>query len=131
MNGISVELEMLLFSAILFVVQTLISAVSNTLRNGIGWGLGNRDEETTEGAWEGRAKRAYKNMGESLLPFTCVVLIVQTAGLSGELSALGATVFFYSRISHAIFYLAGIRFLRTLAYFGGLVGMGMIVAQAI
>jgi uncharacterized MAPEG superfamily protein len=70
-------------------------------------------------------------MAENLLPFACLVLIVQTSGHGGEMSALGALVFFYSRVSHAILYVAGVTVLRSLAYGGGLIGMGMMIYQVV
>jgi uncharacterized MAPEG superfamily protein len=69
------------------------------------------------------------NMAESLLPFACLVLIAYSSGRVGELSVLGSQLFLASRVAHALFYIGGIKVLRTLAYFGGLAGMGLIVAQ--
>ena len=43
-----------------------------------------------------------------------------------ESTALGATLFFWSRVAHAIVYTVGIPWLRTVAFFGGFVGQVMI-----
>lgn len=130
MTSLSTELEMLLFSTILYVIQILLPALEADLRNGVAWGLSNREDSPSgAAAWGERANRAARNMAENLLPFACLVLIAQTSGLSGEMSALGALVFFYSRAAHAILYVAGITVLRSLAYFGGLIGMGMMISQ--
>ena len=66
---------------------------------------------------------------ESLLPFACLVLIAYSTGRVGEWSALGAQVFLVSRVAYALFYIGGVKVLRTLAYFGGIAGMVMVVVQ--
>jgi len=130
MTSLSTELEMLLLSSILYFIQILVPALEADLRNGVAWGLGNRDTHPIgTAAWAERGTRAYNNMTENLIPFACLILIVQTSGNSGEMSALGAMVFFCSRLLHGIFYVAGITVLRSLAYFGSLAGMGMIIYQ--
>ena len=132
MTSLGIELEMLLFSAILYFVQIAISAAEADLRNGLAWGLSNRDDDpNAAAAFSGRAKRAAKNMAENLLPFACLVVIAVAADRTGEMSALGATVFFFSRVAHAGFYLAGVTVVRSLAYFGGIIGMGMIIFQVL
>ena len=132
MTPLSTELEMLLLSTILYFIQIMIPAAEADIKNGIAWGLSNRVDNPSEPSdWGGRANRAAKNMAENLMLFICIVVIVQTSGHSGEMSALGAMVFFYSRVAHAILYVAGITVLRSLAFFGGLIGMGMMVYQVL
>jgi uncharacterized MAPEG superfamily protein len=131
MTSLNTEMEMLLWSALLYIVQVLIAAVATDLKNGVAWGLGNRDDIPASSGFVGRSQRAYSNMAENLLPFACIALLVQSTGNTGEMSALGASVFFYSRVLHAGFYLAGITVVRSLAYFGGLAGMGMMVYQVL
>jgi len=127
----SMELTMLLWASILYVAQIAVAAVAADVQNGAAWGLGNRDEIPSVPGWGGRAQRAYVNMAESLLPFACLVLIAYSSGRVGELSALGAQIFLVSRLAYALLYIAGVKVLRSLAYFGGLVGMGMIVVQVL
>jgi len=125
----SIELTMLMWASILYVLQIGITAMVADMRNGLAWGLGNREESPELEGWGGRAQRAYKNMAENLLPFACLVLIAYSLGRTGEMSVMGAELFVVSRMAFALFYVAGIKYLRTLAYFGGLVGMIMIVIQ--
>jgi uncharacterized MAPEG superfamily protein len=107
----------------------MIGALAADLQNGIAWGLGNRENIPAVKGWGGRAQRAYVNMAESLLPFACLVLIAYSLGRTGELSILGAEIFLLSRLAYAVVYVAGIKVLRTLAYFGGVAGMVLIIVQ--
>jgi len=125
----SMELTMLMWAAILYVVQIGIAALAADIQNGVAWGLGNREVIPAVEGWGGRAQRAYKNMAESLLPFACLVLIAHSLGRTGDLSVLGAEVFLISRLAHAVCYIAGITILRSLAYFGGIAGMVLIIVQ--
>lgn len=125
----SMELTMLMWASILYVVQILIGALAADIKNGLAWGLGNREVTPAVDGWGGRAQRAYVNMAENLLPFACLVLIAHSMGRTGDLSALGAEVFLISRLAHAVLYIAGIKILRSLAYFGGLAGMVLVIVQ--
>ncbi len=125
----SMELTMLMWASILYVVQILIAALAADMQNGVTWGLGNREDIPAVEGWGGRAKRAHVNMSESLLPFACLVLIAYSLGRTGELSTLGAEIFLVSRMAYAVLYIAGVKVLRSLAYFGGLAGMVLIIVQ--
>jgi len=129
MSDLPMELSMLMWATILYVVQIMAAALAADIQNGVAWGLGNRDEIPVVPGWGGRAQRAYLNMAESLLPFACLVLIAYGTGRVGEWSALGAQVFLVSRVAYALFYIGGVKALRTLAYFGGLAGIAMVVVQ--
>lgn len=125
----SLELTMLMWAAILYVLQIGVAALAADVQNGLEWGFGNREVTPEVKGWGGRARRAYANMAENLLPFACLVLIAHATGRTGELSVLGAELFLISRLAFAVLYIAGVKYLRTLAYFGGLAGMVLIVVQ--
>ena len=129
MNELSIELTMLLWSAVLFVLHVGIAAVGADARNGIGWAFGNRDTQPELPAWVDRSHRAQANMAENLLPFACFVILVHLSGNTGYWSALGAQLFLYARIAYLPLYLFGIQVVRSLAYMVGLVGMLMVAAQ--
>ena len=131
MTDLSMELMMLLWASVLYVAQILVAALAADVQYGVAWGLGNRSVIPDVPGWGGRAQRAHANMAESLLPFACLVLIAYSSGRMGDLSALGAQIFLISRLAYALFYIGGVKVLRSLAYFGGLIGMGMIVVQVL
>jgi len=131
MTSLPIELEMLLWSAILYFVQVMLPAVAVDAKEGVAFGLSNRDVTPDSSAWVGRAERAFKNMAEALLPFACLVLVAQASGNTGETSAMGAMVFFFSRLVYAVLYPMGVTGFRSLFWFGGIIGMGMIVFQVL
>ena len=77
MNELSIEMTVLLWSALLFVVHVGVAAVGADAKNGLGWAFGNRDTQPALPAWVERSRRAQANMAENLLPFACFVIIVQ------------------------------------------------------
>ena len=94
------------------------------------WGLvdtvGYPDSPPDVPVWSARIKKAHANLVENLLPFGVLVLVAHVGGMANEATALGATLFFRSRVAHAIVYTVGIQWLRTVAFFGGVVGQVMI-----
>ncbi len=131
MTSLPIELEMLLWSAILYFVQVMLPAIAVDAKEGVAFGLSNREITPDSSAWVGRAERAFKNMTQSLLPFACLVLVAQASGNTGETSAMGAMVFFFSRLVYAVLYPMGVTGFRSLFWFGGIIGMGMIVFQVL
>lgn len=131
MTSLPIELEMLLWSALLYVAQVLLPATAIDAKEGVAFGLSNREIRPEKSAWIARAERAFGNMSESLLPFAIIVLVAQSSGQTGETSAMGAMVFFFSRLLYAVLYPLGITVFRSLAWAGGLVGMGMVVYQIV
>ncbi len=129
MYELSMELTMLLWASVLYVLQVMVAALAADIQNGLAWGLGNRDNIPEVSGWGGRAQRAHVNMAENLLPFACLVLIAYSMDRTGGLSALGAQIFLLSRLAHAFFYIAGVKVLRSLVYFGGIAGMVLIIVQ--
>ncbi|MEM9063723.1 MAG: MAPEG family protein [Pseudomonadota bacterium] len=72
-------------------------------------------------AWVKRCNRAHINAVESIAPFAVLVLIAHLAGISTEMTALWAMIYFLARLAHAVIYWLGIPFLRTLAFATGLI----------
>jgi uncharacterized MAPEG superfamily protein len=129
MNELSIELTMLLWSAVLFVIHVGVTAVGADASNGIGWAFGNRDTQPELPAWVDRSRRAQANMAENLLPFACFVILVHLSGNTGYWSVLGAQLFLYARIAYLPLYLLGVQVVRSLAYMVGLAGMIMVAVQ--
>jgi len=125
----SLDLKYLLFSTILTFVQVLVAAALANQAVGLPALAGNREGlgELTGAA--GRAKRAHLNMIENMVLFTALVLIAAVSGKANATTAMGAMIFFWARVAHAIIYVAGLPWLRTLAWAVSVIGMVMIAVQ--
>lgn len=122
----SAELLMLLYSAILFLVIILVQAALGISQNGLMAQAGSRDNLAEPTVLRQRLQRLSANMQENLVLFAIVVLVATAAGVSSDTTAMGAVVFFYARVGHAIIYTFGWPMIRPLFYFAGLIGIGMI-----
>lgn len=126
MTPMTTDMTMLIASAVLTVLLALPYTTGFILTRGLYVVAGNREDFPAGTGWMGRAHRAHLNMVENLVPFAALVLAAAATGRADAWTALGAQVFFYSRIAHAVVYTAGVPWLRTLAWFGGVVGMAMV-----
>jgi len=68
-----------------------------------------------------RANRAHLNAVETLAPFAILVLIVHVTGKSNSTTAFWAASFFWLRLAHAVVYLLGIPYVRTIVFTLGFV----------
>jgi uncharacterized MAPEG superfamily protein len=125
----SPEMKWLLWSVGLTFVQMLIAVSGATLQVGLPRLAGNREGLPEFTGWTGRAQRAHWNMLESLPLFIALVLIAAAAHLSNATTVLGAQLFFWGRLAHAVIYVAGIPWARTLAWAVSVVGLVLIFVQ--
>ena len=116
----SPDLKYLLLSTILCFVQVLIAAAGANRQ------VGNREGLPEITGWAGRARRAYLNMLENLVLFAALVLIAAVSGKANATTAMGAMIFFWGRLAHAVVYLIGIPWLRTVCWSVSVIGMVMI-----
>ena len=91
--------------------------------------LGNRETPPPLPPWAERARRAQRNMLENFPHFAALVLVVNAAGLVNDQTGLGATMFFWARLVHAVVYITGIWWLRAPAYFAGVAGECLILLR--
>src|SRR5437773_5406657 len=89
--------------------------------------LGNRETPPPLPPWAERARRAQRNMLENFPHFAALVLVVNAAGLANDQTGLGATLFFWARLVHAVVYITGIWWLRAPAYFAGVAGGSLVL----
>ena len=125
------ELAYLLAAAVLTFVLLLIAVSGATLKVGLPTLAGNRESMPEITGWAGRAQRAHYNMLESLVLFAILVLTARAAGVSNSTTLLGAQLFFWGRVAHAIFYIAGIAWLRTAAWGVSVVGLILLFAALV
>jgi uncharacterized MAPEG superfamily protein len=75
--------------------------------------------------WGKRADRTLMNAVEVFPPYAALVIIAHVAGKANASTAFWSMVFFWARVSHAVLYLLGIPYLRTLAFTLGFVVVGL------
>jgi uncharacterized MAPEG superfamily protein len=120
------DLQMLVWSAVLAIVQMLIAAVAANRQLGTPVLVGNREAVPALTGWAGRAQRAHLNMLESLAIFAIFVIVAQLTGRANASTALGATLFFWARLIYAVVYVAGIPWLRTLVWVVSFAGIILV-----
>ena len=123
------DLQMLVWSAALALVQMLVAVAGAQTQLGLPMLAGNREDLPAVTGWGGRARRAHLNMLESLLVFAIVVLVAHVAGRANESTALGAMLFFWGRVAYAIIYVVGLPWLRTAAWAVSIAGIVIIFIE--
>ena len=79
--------------------------------------------------WAQRLYKAHMNLVENLAPFAVLIIVAQMSGAANDMTALGARMFFYSRLVQITFHTAGIPWGRTLFFAVGWAGMLIIFSQ--
>ena len=125
----SVEFTMLLYSVVLTFVLIMIPATISLLANGIPVAVGSRDDCPEPSTYCKRTLRLRDNMLENMALFAPIVLIAAVMDISNATTVLGAQLFFYARIGHAITYLAGWPWIRTALWTVGVIGTAMIAVE--
>ena len=111
----TVELTMLVYSVVLLFL--LIA--------------GSRDNLPDPKPFQARTKRIVDNHREGLALFAPIVLVAAVAQISNPWTVLGAQLFFYARVVHAVLYLTGVPWVRPLAWGVGIVGTALVFAPLI
>ena len=78
-----------------------------------------------------RADRTYLNAVETFAPFAALVIVAQIAGKADAMTAFWAMAFFWLRVAHAVVYLLGIPYIRTLVFTLGFVCVAGIFWEVI
>ena len=125
----TLELKLLVWSTALALIQMIIALLSAIAQVGLMAFVGNRENLPALDGWAGRARRAHRNMLESLTIFAALVLVAQIAGKSNAVTALGAQLFFWGRLAYAPVYVIGIPWLRTGLWGVSFVGLLQILSQ--
>ena len=125
------ELMYLLWSVALTVVLVVVATLGAMQQVGLPKLAGNREHMPEMEGWAGRAERAHRNMLESLVLFAILVLAARALNVSNGLTVLGAQLFFWGRVAHAVLYIGGISWVRTAAWAVSVVGLLLIFLQLI
>ncbi|MEZ5924251.1 MAG: MAPEG family protein [Hyphomicrobiaceae bacterium] len=127
----TIELSLLLWAAILTLVLAGVSVLGALQQVGLARLAGNRESMPEITGWGGRAQRAHRNMLESLIIFAILVLAAKSLNISNTTTELGAYLFFWGRIGHAVVYIMGLPWVRTGAWAVSVVGLVLMFLQLI
>jgi len=125
------ELMYLVWSAALTVILVVIAVLGGVQEVGLPTLAGNREGLPEMSGWAGRAYRAHRNMLENLILFAILVLVARAVHVSNAMTLLGAQLFFWGRVAHAILYIAGIPWARTAAWGVSVIGLLLIFLQLV
>lgn len=128
-GGMSTELTLLVWTVILCIAQMLVAAISTQMQVGLPTLAGNRDNMPNPTGLAGRATRAHQNMLENLPLFAALVLVAKVSAVGNDMTALGAQLFFWSRLAYAVVYLIGIPWVRTAIWTVSMAGLVLILLQ--
>lgn len=123
------ELTLLVWSAVLLFVQVLVAVGGAQMQVGLPALVQNREALPTITGWAGRARRAHLNMLENIVLFAILVLVAQATGKHDAMTVLGSQIFFWSRVAYAVIYVAGIPWLRTLAWTASVISLILIFKE--
>jgi uncharacterized MAPEG superfamily protein len=125
----TVEFQLLIWSLGLTFVQMLVALIGTILYLGLPKVAGNRERIPELPGWPGRARRAHVNMIENMVLFAPLIILADIAGRDNGTTGRGAELFFWARLAYAVIYVAGIPYLRTLAWLVSVVGLVLIFLQ--
>lgn len=121
------ELTCLLLLALWSIPLNHLPALARVSEAGIEWAAGNRDKPVQGPPCVGRADRAQRNHHDNLAMIAAVILSAQVVGQTDEWTANAAIAVLAFRVLHGVAYIAGFGPVRSLAYVGSIIGLGVIV----
>ncbi|MBO9671667.1 MAG: MAPEG family protein [Sphingobium sp.] len=126
------ELKILAWGCVLALVHILAASHMRTRQFGIGWNTGPRDADPDKPApIVGRLLRAQANYFETFPIVAVAILIDVAAGLTGSLTALGASLWLGARVIYLPLYAAGVPGLRSLVWLVSFAGLVLLLAPAV
>jgi len=120
------ELTYLAYTIALFFVVVMIQAGAGIRQYGGMVLANNRNNLPERNTYAARTKRLVDNYRENLWFFVPLILIAAITGISNQWTVLGAQIFFFSRLAHAVWYIAGWPLLRPLFWLAGVIACGLI-----
>jgi len=121
------DLFCLLALALWSIPLNHIPAFGRVADAGIEWAASNREKPVDGAPWVGRADRAQRNHHDNLAMIAAVILTAAVTGQADDLTAKASIAILVCRVLHGAAYYAGISVVRSLAYFGSIIGVGVIV----
>ena len=127
----SIEIQMLCWSVVLGLAQLVIATSLALKDQGLAYNVGPRESAAPPVTkLTGRLQRAFGNFRETFVYFAVAVLVVTILNKNSAHSALGAQIYFWSRLAYVPVYAAGVAGLRTTLWTASIVGLAMVLLAA-
>ena len=121
------ELTYLLYGTILLVLHIVVQATVSDLSKGLGWALGNQDEDRDQGIYADRLQRALRNYLETFPAVVALALLLAVTESGTATSALGAALWFWARVAYIPSRLSGLPLVRSVAWLTSLAGIVLMI----
>lgn len=127
------ETTMLLWSVVLGLAQIALAAMACSNDVGLPYNLGSRDEPPAKplGKTASRLVRAANNFRETFGLFAVSVILVVLLHRQNNVSAMGAQLYFWSRLVYVPVYALGIPVVRTVIWAVSVAGLIMVLLAAL
>lgn len=125
------ELQMVVATTLILFVLLLVQGALVPLNQGLGWGLGNRDEARDKSSFQARAARTVANHIEGMCLFVPLALVVVLADMSSQLTVWGAGIYVLGRLAFMPLYLLGVPYLRSFAWGISVAGIMLVAYPAL
>ncbi|HTC26788.1 MAPEG family protein [Dyella sp.] len=124
----TVEMQMLVWSVTLGLVQLGIATTATLAQCGLSWMASPRDgTPIVLTGMAGRLERANANFLATFVFFATLVLAGYLLQRHTSTTALGAQIYFWARVIYLPIYALGIPYLRTLIWTASIVGIVMLL----
>lgn len=123
---------LLALSVILLLLHICLQAMSVTREVGLAWNAGARDARPDlKGVFAGRAQRASDNFRETYPAFVGLVLALAIAGDASGWGLAGGWIWTVARVVYIPLYLAGVPYVRSIAWIISLAGLVLMLVALI
>jgi uncharacterized MAPEG superfamily protein len=119
-------LTMLIYSTVLLLVLVIIQTVAGLRAQGVSPMVGPRDDLPPPRPFQARTKRIVDNHREGLTMFAPLAATAAILHSPSIWIGVGAQIFFYSRVVHAVIYLLGLPHIRPIPWMTGLIGTAAV-----
>jgi uncharacterized MAPEG superfamily protein len=129
---VTIELQMLVWSALLGFVHIVAASHAASLQRGYRWTASARDDEVAPlTGVAGRLDRALRNYCETFPLFAALVLVAHAAGRHSGPTESGAILYFAARLVYLPLYAFGVPLVRSLIWNVAALGMALIIVAVL
>lgn len=122
----SIELTMLIWSAVLALAYVIVQSTAYRLDYGVLYAGSQRDNERPPNKWAARGERALRNFLETYGIFIALAVATELSGRSDGLTQWGAQIWFWARWAYLPAYFIDIPLMRSAFWMVSLIGLALM-----